>query len=146
MRKLVVTILLDDTNELPFADEKQRTLVQDLRSGAVAGLTQYALHVLDHKDDSNFQRGEASARAARKGATILVTLPGEETREIEGYGPLSFRNWLALVGREVSRLSGVSLSDLADWESWGSWDAGMTPEQGAHEALAASDFPFEEGE
>ena len=50
--------------------------------------------------------------------------------------------WLAQVDGIVNKRCGISVHDLADFPIWHCWDDGMTPENGADEALNNDDLPW----
>ena len=68
-------------------------------------------------------------------------IPADEPKRVRG---LTYEEWLKEVNRHVEALSGQGLDDIGDWESNAAWRDGTSPSRAAHEALAESDFPFEE--
>ena len=55
----------------------------------------------------------------------------------------SFVRWLNRVDREVSKISGLGVNDLADRPYWDQWNDGMAPADAAIDCLEYSDFPEE---
>lgn len=55
---------------------------------------------------------------------------------------LTFKQWMAQVNREVSRIAGLSVYDLADqpFRDW--YEDGLTPAEAAEETLMDEGFPF----
>jgi len=51
-----------------------------------------------------------------------------------------FGLWLALVDAKIRFFAGISVSDLEDWMSHDAYEAGMTPREGAIEALSNDDL------
>ncbi len=51
-----------------------------------------------------------------------------------------FGLWLVLVDGRVRRFAGVAVTDLTDWMSRDCYEAGMTPREGAIEALSNDDL------
>lgn len=59
---------------------------------------------------------------------------------------LTYEQWKAKVNREILAIAGVTADDIGDvdYRSW--WGDGVPPKDAAHDALEASDFPFEDGQ
>ena len=62
-----------------------------------------------------------------------------EAEKIDG---LTVNQWLSRVDAIVSERCGISVHDLADFCIWDCWHAGMSPADGAIEALENDDLPW----
>ena len=58
-------------------------------------------------------------------------------------GDARFALWLYLIDQRISRRYGLSLWDLEDWMSRDAYDAGMSPAEGAREAMGNDDIGAE---
>lgn len=57
---------------------------------------------------------------------------------------LTFKEWIALVDKEVHEISGVSYRDLADIDYYGFYTSEMSPRETAEEALENDGFPLDD--
>ena len=55
---------------------------------------------------------------------------------------MTFAKWMKEIDREVMRLSGLGVNDLADFDFSGSFESEVDPIEVAHELLEENDFPF----
>ena len=53
-----------------------------------------------------------------------------------------FKAWFETVDVEVSKISGVSVHDLADMNFWDMWNDGVSATEAAEAALENEEFPF----
>ena len=61
---------------------------------------------------------------------------------IEKVDGLTVTQWFKKVDVIVNQKCGVGVRDLADFCIWDCWQDGMTPEEGAVEALENDDLPW----
>jgi hypothetical protein len=64
--------------------------------------------------------------------------------ERETVNDLTLEEWLAEVDKILAGKLGISNSDLADFDIWSCWDSGMSPYDGAYEAMENDDLPWQE--
>ena len=54
----------------------------------------------------------------------------------------NFDTWMTMVNLQVERLCGLGVDDIPDYNYWDNFDAGISPEDTAHEALEAAGYQF----
>lgn len=54
----------------------------------------------------------------------------------------NFDTWMAMVNLQVEQLCGLGVDDIPDYNYWDNFDAGINPEDTAHEALEAAGYQF----